>query len=305
MKGRLPHRSAFTLIELLVVMAIIAVLVGLLLPAVQKVRGAAARMACSNNLHQLGLAVHHYAEANGNRLPRSAPPTTTDFTGASPDPWSWIAHLLPYIEQENLYRAGGIAQGAPLVGNATAATEIKSLQCPADESSVGFSTNRANVGGLPLGLTNYKGVEGSNWAWGSYPNPDPLGGSSNGLDAGNGIFWRRDAAVKLTFLSIKDGTSNTFMIGEDIPDRNIHCDWPHFNHATGTCAIPLNQENPATGQPYSAGDWPNVYSFRSNHTNGANFCLADGSVQFITNDINLGLYRGLATRKGREPFSVP
>jgi prepilin-type processing-associated H-X9-DG protein len=101
--------------------------------------------------------------------------------------------------------------------------------------------------------------------------------------------------------SITDGTSNTYMVGEDIPSRNVHCDWPFFNHATGTCAIPLNWAM----QPGQAGynnptDWPDVYSFRSNHTNGASFCMADGSVRFVSQSIDLATYRAFATYAGGE-----
>jgi prepilin-type N-terminal cleavage/methylation domain-containing protein len=100
---QLPRRRAFTLIELLVVMAIIATLVGLLLPAVQKVRGAAARLSCANNLKQIGLALHNYVDTN-NVLPPNGIFTYNGSAVVQTSPWSALARILPYIEQENLYR---------------------------------------------------------------------------------------------------------------------------------------------------------------------------------------------------------
>jgi prepilin-type processing-associated H-X9-DG protein len=127
-----------------------------------------------------------------------------------------------------------------------------------------------------------------------------------GLDNGNGIFFRSDYTRPLRITDIKDGTSSTFMIGEDIPAMNVHCDWPFFNHATGTCAIPLNS-GMQPGQPgyNTPKDWQDLYSFRSNHSQGANFAFADGSVQFISQNIDLTLYRNLASYAGGETAARP
>jgi len=302
------RRPGFTLIELLVVIAIIAVLIGLLLPAVQKVRDAAARASCQNNLHQLAVAVHKYHDENGF-FPSNAGPGYS-YNNSSPNCWSWIARTLPSMEQGNIYTQAGVNTGAPLNANpAAVATNIKALLCPADNVN-GPDMNRANIGsntGQGVGQTNYKGVCGSNWAWGSYTNTGPSG-NSNGLDAGDGIFFRSDYVrpMKLAMLTSADGTSTTFMLGEDIPTMNQHCDWPFFNHATGTCAIPLNNAL-QPGQPgyNNLGDWPNVYSFRSRHGGGANFAMADGSVRFVRDSIDLTTYRALATWNGRETANLP
>jgi prepilin-type processing-associated H-X9-DG protein len=95
------------------------------------------------------------------------------------------------------------------------------------------------------------------------------------------------------------------MIGEDIPELNVHCDWPFFNHATGTCAIPLNYGLPPNTDPKGPSDWGNLYSFRSRHAGGANFAMADASVQWVSSTINLSVYRALATYATGEVVSLP
>src|SRR5688572_20396219 len=168
-------RRAFTLIELLVVIAIIAVLIGLLLPAVQKVREAAARSSCSNNLKQLALAAHNYHDANGI-LPTNSLITDQANNWISPN-WSWLARALPYIEQDALYRNAKIPTNA--LGDTTGtpstrdlcATQVKTFLCPTDpDSNIGPRTDRANLSGMSVGLTNYKGVSGANWGWWSVAN---------------------------------------------------------------------------------------------------------------------------------------
>jgi len=301
------RRSGFTLIELLVVIAIIAVLIGLLLPAVQKVREAAARMSCTNNLKQIAIAVHSYHDVSGT-FPTNAG-VGYNYDNNSVNCWSWIARTLPNMEQGNLATAVGVTTpGAKVNSNpAACATVIKGLVCPSDNSQNPRqdAANIGNNGGPGLGTTNYRGVCGNNWAWGNYQNTGPTG-NNNGLDVGNGIFFRTDYTRPIKMTSITDGTSNTFMVGEDIPSMNQHNTWVFFNHTTGTCSIPPNNAMRA-GQPgfQNPGDWPNVYSFRSRHTGGLNFALADGHVTFITEGIDLTLYRNLATYAGGEVTNTP
>lgn len=315
------RRVGFTLIELLVVIAIIAILIGLLLPAVQKVREAAARMTCTNNLKQLSISVHSYHDANG-RVPYNFSPNNYgyDDNGRS---WSWLTQILPYIEQGNLFTLGTFGTAGPLPPNVVGppapavtfnganllgpvnAANLKPFLCPSDSSSVSVKTNRANGStGSGTGNTNYKGVSGSNWQWGTYTNTGPSG-NGNGLDLGDGFLYRSDHNRTLTLIGVLDGLSNTLMIGEDITDLNTHCGWTRANYATGTCAIPLNNALMA-GQPgfNNPGDWPNVYSFRSRHTGGANFGLGDGSVRFVRDSIAIAQYRAASTIKGGEVVTL-
>jgi len=298
-----PRRRGFTLIELLVVIAIIAILIGLLLPAVQKVREAAARSQCANNMKQIVLAAHNYHDA------------TKHFPGNSQDEggwdwnyqknrrsWSWLARLLPYLEQGNLFKQANIdtntlAQSLPWL-----ATGLPVFFCPSDNAdALNPSKNRANLQGVPIATSNYKGVTGDCWCWGTYANKC---NTCNGLTSANGIFARGDLKKPARIAKITDGTSNTFFLGEDIPEIDAHCTWPYANGTLGTAAIPPNvmkRPNGALYDPYY--DWPQLYSFRSRHTGGLNFGFADGSIHFISDSIALPTYRALATANGGETVS--
>ncbi len=301
MKGA---RRGFTLIELLVVIAIIAILIGLLLPAVQKVREAAARSQCSNNLKQICLAVHSYHDANGV-FPVSAGPGL-GLVAPFEDAWSWLARILPYVEQGSLYSACNIPTATIQANPAAIATPVKTYLCPSDDVYAG-QPGTTSQAGKPTGMTSYRGVCGDNWSCGLYAYTPPGTTNNDGLDGGNGIFYRTDGlkphsyshpALRMT--DITDGTSNTFMVGEGIADMNSFTSWCFFNDVTATCAIPLNVAY--NGTP---GDYCNNYSFRSRHSNGANFAFADGGVQFISNGIDLTTYRYLATYTGGEVVQRP
>jgi prepilin-type N-terminal cleavage/methylation domain-containing protein/prepilin-type processing-associated H-X9-DG protein len=308
---QLPRRGrcAFTLIELLVVIGIVSVLIGMLLPAVQKVREAAARMKCQNNLRQIGLATHHYHDTY-NVLPSNYLVDGGGF-GPQTQAWSWLALLLPYLEQDALYRQANVQANTLYQSRVAVATQVSVFLCPSDSfSATGPRSDAADLGMwnppfILAGQTNYKGVGGSNWAWGDsrWRNIGP-GGNINGMTAGDGIFYRSDYTRRKGFAAITDGLSNTLMVGEALPERTKWCAWPYANTAVGTCAIALNAKQ-LDGTPYDPWVWQNTYGFASRHPGGANFGLADGSVRFVTDGIDLATYRALATIQGGEVVSPP
>jgi prepilin-type N-terminal cleavage/methylation domain-containing protein len=306
----MQRSRGFTLIELLVVIGVVAILIALLVPAVQKVREAAARSQCQNHLKQISLAIHHHHDVH-KHLPQNL---QAGFFLHSTS-WSWLANLLPFVEQDALHRQANIPKGLTNVvlpdGALAVSKRIAIYRCPSDpDFGVDTMTNRANVNPAPMGLTNYKGVSGSNWTWGDWRwNPVALpGGSNNGLDAGNGFFFRSDGTGpnqrRLSLVHVADGLSNTFMVGECLPGKDIHVSWAFANHANATCAIYPNSKQ-TSGADWDMGDWWNVYSFRSQHPGGLQFALGDGSVRFILDTIDIPTYRALATINGSEPVSVP
>jgi prepilin-type N-terminal cleavage/methylation domain-containing protein/prepilin-type processing-associated H-X9-DG protein len=310
-------RSAFTLIELLVVIALIAVLIGLLLPAVQKVREAASRMQCANNLKQVALACHAYHDTAKRFPPSTLYNADEDEKAAN---WSFLARVLPYIEQDNLYRQTNNCSSTIAQCSTQILSRIDVFLCPSDPvSNRGPSNLDPCDGYLPAGVTNIKGVAGANWGggpvgspswWGTDPqwvNPD-RGGNYSGIDYGDGIFWVQNTFAgdrrTVRIPDIRDGLSNTFLLGESLASRNVDNIWCHALDAVATCAIDPNARR-ADGTDYDPDDWPNVYGFSSLHPGGLQFAYADGSVHFISNAIPRPVYRALATRAGGEVVEIP
>jgi prepilin-type processing-associated H-X9-DG protein len=163
---------------------------------------------------------------------------------------------------------------------------------------------------ITVGLTSYKGVLGSNWIYGSYPNlTPPLTNGGDGFWGANGVFTLNSWQMPVRLTSITDGTSNTFLVGEDIFDQQAAVSrnttagegyaWAHSVEATLTCAIPPNAKG-SNGQPVPYTDWQNFHGFKSRHTGGVQFVFGDGSVRFVTDSIPLGTYRALASYAGGE-----
>jgi prepilin-type processing-associated H-X9-DG protein len=296
-------RKAVTIVELLVVIAIIGLLIADLLPAVQAVREVSRRATCQSHLKQIALAVDMYHDSQ-RRFPQGQ---FKGPYGEGPDSqaWSWLARLLPQLEENSLYSLGGVPQKT-LRDSQIADRQIELFLCPSDgESYMGARLDAGNMVGFPVGQSNYKGVSGANWGHDSSQGLTDIGtdwvnpgtnGTYDGQDYGDGILFRSDFKVRRTRQLLRDGASKTYMIGEDVPLVNIWCSWPYANNAYGTCAIPPNLHVVNGGPSW----WPNSAGFRSEHGGGLHFAYADGSVHFISEEIDLGVYRAMATIAGGE-----
>lgn len=312
-------RSGITLLELLVVIAIVSVLLSLLLSAVQRAREASNRVSCANNLRQIALAVHSYHDTLGYFPVNSLLQDKITDNWFAPN-WSWLARILPYVEMQSLYGQAGIPAKTLDQGATAVACQVKTYLCPSDGgSSRGPRLDAANLEGRPVGQTNYKGVSGANWGfwsnaassddWGGIPincdlrwiNKSTIDGSLNGLNNGDGIFFRTDWRHRRRLSSVLDGTATTFLVGEDVPEKNTHCAWPYANAAVGTCAIAPNARR-LDGSEYDPHSYRDVFSFRSRHVGGLNFAYTDASVRFVRDAISLPVYRALATIRGGEPI---
>jgi prepilin-type N-terminal cleavage/methylation domain-containing protein/prepilin-type processing-associated H-X9-DG protein len=285
------RKRAFTLIELLVVIAIIAILIGLLLPAVQKVREAAARMACSNNLKQIGLGLHNYASANNNQFPCAYEGVGTP---QGTREGSLFYFLLPYIEQDNVYKLGG-PQGDAYIGGfnslaTPAANTIKSYLCPSDPTTT-----------PPPTWTN-------GWVVGSYADNNEVFGDPNWPGWANGGASIHAALPK----SIPDGTSNTIGVAEKYARCNnsgtlwAHGEWnpawePRFNTWMNRGPSSKFQVQPSPN-PATSSSCDNTRP-ASAHSNGMNVLLMDGSVRFLSASIDPNVWWYACTPAGGEVFN--
>lgn len=314
-------RCGFTLVELLVVIAIIGMLVGLLLPAVQMAREAARNMQCTNNLKQLGVAVHTYISANNEKFPNGVM-TTNKGNGA----FGVFTELLPYVEQATLYEqisegTNNFAEGNNYTWNTFITTDagkvvlntvVNPYICPS------WPDDTVAEGGYPGALTMYMGVAGAiredldsdrkEDDSGYYPKTTEwCFTAANGKIPRNGVF---EYAKNVRIGAVTDGMSNTFMFGEYVhrdPEGSFPGTLrPWLYGGSSGAAYPLrvithyNKLNQEVTRDSDATHPFHHLPFGSHHTNGANFGRADGSVSFVNDRIDMKVYKNLATRNGGE-----
>ncbi|VTS07690.1 DUF1559 domain-containing protein [Tuwongella immobilis] len=303
-------RMGFTLIELLVVISIIGILLGLLLSAVQSVRSAASKLACANNLKQIGLAAHAYESAHG-RLPRAWEEVPS--FGPLPGSINWMVNLLPYLEQEALYGQARQAYFTQAIGTITPphtglTTIVKVYTCPADgrlsqpiTDDKGYTAAYGSYWGVYTSLLKFEGFERVHPIDGAMPGKEPV-----------------------RFLDISDGTSSTLLIGEKIPlGKYLAGNW-YANAITledlmagdsissgissSMMSTNLTRIGPCQGPfrygPSRVTNPCDATHFGSLHPGGSNFVLCDGSVRFIAYSA-VDLMPALASRNGGEIVDVP
>ncbi len=309
------QKKGFTLIELLVVIAIIAILIGLLLPAVQKVREAASRMKCSNNLKQLGLAMHNYHGTFG----MFPPGAYNYFDGYTPDSYdrrSWFMPILPYLEQEAIYnayvlkmtnRTGGLSYD----GFTYIATVLSGMMCPSDP----VNPKTVTGGGRYAANTNQQGFHSNYVMCAANTSFNPGGGATGNPSSAllNGMFF---PLSKNKLSGISDGTSNTIMgseliltvdVGNDDTRGRIH-NAMHCGPFFSTLYPPNTSQpdrenyclNTNRAAPCTNTGTSTVASARSYHTGGVSAVLADASVRFVSNGVDLLTWNALGSRNGDE-----
>jgi len=301
----LHKRSGFTLIELLVVIAIIAILISLLLPAVQQAREAARRTQCRNNLKQIGLALHNYHDAHKSFPsgwisvdPVTALPSAHEGTNGA----GWGTMILPFLDQANLYDAFDPAFAIEDPVNATyLAGQIETFKCPSDANQpLTWEIEEEGSPGTVLAtlpIANYVGVFGPEELDGCEEPAGTFPVTARGQCTadGNGMFFHLSAT---RIRDVTDGTSNTLMVGERMTDADQG--W----YSTWTGMVSEGEEafqrilgsiDHVPNDPASHFD-----DFSSRHVGGAHFVLADGSVHFINENIDHGVYVSVGTKNSGE-----
>ena len=290
----------FTLIELLVVIAIIAILIALLLPAVQQAREAARRTQCRNNLKQLGLALHNYHDVH-----RSFPSGWICVDGGQHSAHDglngagWGAMILPYMDQSPLYETFNSNLAIHDPANIVFHTSILTAwQCPSDPKPNIWEIEEEGSPGTVLAslpTANYIGCFGTEELDGCENAPGTAPVSGNGQCIGDGMMYHNS---RVRIRDVTDGTTNTFLLGERRTDVDLgwFSTWPGMV-AEGEEAFQriLGSADHVPNDPAAHFD-----DFSSHHEGGTQFCLGDGSVRFVSENIDHGLYQALATIQGGE-----
>jgi prepilin-type N-terminal cleavage/methylation domain-containing protein/prepilin-type processing-associated H-X9-DG protein len=292
-------RSAFTLIELLVVIAIVAILIGLLLPAVQKVREAAARLQSTNNLKQMGLGFHNYELSNGHFPPgyQTAYPSQPNPTTDAAPGWAWGTHLLPYLEQDNLHRQLRLDRPCWDPLNAAAVRTAPKVFINPAAPNVGPTMTVRDANGLALaefGICHYVANNGQDESW-AYDLPD-----LSGL-RGTGPFFRNS---KTRIAAVTDGLSSTVFLGEHttvsnktwvgvVPGAEVCPIDPNrhpFTECDAAATLVLCHSGPAAGEPgvVHPPSFPTCHVCQqyAPWAGGGQVLFGDGHVQFIPTRIN-------------------
>jgi prepilin-type N-terminal cleavage/methylation domain-containing protein/prepilin-type processing-associated H-X9-DG protein len=327
MRARLAKRPGFTLIELLVVIAIIAILIGLLVPAVQKVREAANRAHCQNSMKQIALGMQGYHDVFKTFPPaaKCAPGVTCDTNDIRHSGWgpTWVTFLLPHIEQGNLFKMYDQNQPAKTKINAPViSTVLTVFLCPSDKRPTLFANSGQNA---PFQMA--RGNYGLNIGLG---RARQNGAFNDHTRRGMGHVRQQWGA---RIADVNDGTSNTLFIGElvihDRADDNTWGVWAYAGGATvsGTNDNPTSSTLLMNGDArlstqtnwtphcanaflgvdpeFSCEDSNAAHAVRSRHDHGANIAFVDGSVRFVTNNVDVPTWRGLFTISGREVTNLP
>lgn len=276
---------AFTLVELLVVIAIIGILIALLLPAIQAAREAARRLQCTNNLKQLGLAMHNFHDAR-RKFPQGHMRKTC---------WGWASQILPYMEQPNLYKQLATVSGnwGPINNVSNAAlvplvqTNLSEFRCPSDDAPI--LNDKRKLGSVEVGLSNYLGVDGS-LLFSHLGKTYNAATNTSDLDTyqdGNGIIF---FTSQIKMRDISDGTSKTLLVGERDYLHNAAL-WPgttntnegyanrHYTQSTAGYTD-AGRDHKINGLDSNAFSSPHV-------SGGAQFSYADGSVHFVPETVSV------------------
>lgn len=302
LRTRVTLTRAFTLVELLVVIAIIAMLVALLIPAVQAVRGAARKTACSNNLRQVGLAINNYEAANGKYPPGQ---TWVRRNSALDLSYAWSAHILSYLEQQQLVDAIDFSKTFLEGGNLKVASQVIPVYlCPATSLREPHRNAEERLVGVEGGLGNglacmdFLGISGPSKSW-----KNPATGADYGPQRGvligtkgleNGDRLKTPPAIRVS--SIIDGLSKTACVTECSgrgldSDGDFHGAWISGKNV-GHVSKRINAEKP----PKAWGK----ERIHSEHSGGAHFLFCDGSLRFLRNDLKKDVLKGICSRDGEE-----